>query len=640
MRVLLLLLILPALCAAQDYSLNAIDVRGRDISVDPKNTNRATVVCFLGTECPLARLYGPRLSDMAEEFADRGVQFVGVNSNRQDSVEDIRDYADQLRIPFPLVRDENNVIADRFSARRTPEVFVLDANLKLVYRGAVDDQYEPGVSRSKPSRTHLRQALTELLRGEPVSVPQTFAPGCLIGRVRQPEPGASDVTFANHISRILQKHCVECHRPGEIGPFSLTDYDEVAGWGETMVEVIDNGRMPPWHAAPGHGDFANERLMPEREKQMVREWVQAGMPRGDDKDLPERAKYTEGWQLPRDPDDRFPMRERPFVVPADGVVEYQYFVVDPGFTEDKWVTAAQVVPGNRSVVHHAIVFIRPPDGSPFRGVGWLSAYVPGQRVLPLPPGRARKVPAGSRLVFQMHYTPNGKQAADTTEIGLIYGNADEITHEVYSLVGIDQEFEIPPHAGEHKVRAEVPWLPGHAELLAITPHMHYRGKSFRLFTRDEGDRTLLHVPRYDFNWQHTYLLERPLPLKELKKLQFEVTFDNSDENPFNPDPSQWVTWGDQTWEEMAVAFFEIAEPLDKTGEYIGQAKPINPKERERKIEAYVKRVFEKLDVNGDNVIERGETPIVVKFFNFGKLDRNADGVLTREEVRRAGRMLY
>ncbi|MFK7821699.1 MAG: redoxin domain-containing protein [Planctomycetaceae bacterium] len=517
--------------------------------------NNATVVCFLGTECPMARLYGPRLSELASEFAGQKVQFVGINSNRQDSKEEIAEYVQQLKIRFPVINDEGNQIADRYSAKRTPEVFVLDSELNVIYHGAIDDQYAPGVSKSAPKRQHLRIALKEHLSGRTVSVPTTEATGCLIGRVRKPKPNPKGITYTKQVSRILAKHCVECHRQGEIGPFALEDFDEVVGWADTMMEVIDNSRMPPWHADPKFGHFANAREMPESDKQILRDWIAAGTPKGDQADMPERLEYVQGWSLSKEPDVILPMRNRPYVVPADGTVEYQYFVVDPGFTEDKWISAAQAIPGARSVVHHIIVFVRPPDGERFRGVGWLTAYVPGQRLVDLPPAHARKVPAGSKLVFQMHYTPTGVETPDISKVGLVFAEEKDVTHECYTLVGIDQEFEIPPDAANHKVRAKVNWLPEHGRLLGITPHMHYRGKGFQLYTDAAAKQTLLSVPSYDFNWQHTYQLAEPIPLNDVEKLHFDVTFDNSAGNPFNPDPKQWVTWVDQTWEEMAVAFF-------------------------------------------------------------------------------------
>ncbi len=639
------MLTLLALCSLtidqteSHYTLEATSVQGESITVSTNHGTRATVVCFLGTECPMARLYGPRLTRLAAELKSKGVQFVGVMSNRQDSIDDIKSYAVVLKMGFPLVHDNRNLIADQYDARRTPEVFVLDEKLKLVYRGAIDDQYAPGIARAKPTRRHLKIAIEELLAARPISIASTDATGCLIGRVSKPKPNPRGITYAKQVSRVLAKHCVECHRSGEIGPFALEDYDEIVGWGEMMVEVIDNGRMPPWHADPRFGHYANARVMPVEDKQIIRDWVRAGSPRGEDADLPDPTTYTDGWQLPRQP-DRVVKMPRPFGVPADGVVEYQYFVVDPGFTQDKWVTGAQIIPGNRAVVHHAIAFVRPPDGERFRGLGWLAAYVPGQRVIPMPSGHGRRVPAGSKLVFQMHYTPNGTEANDQTQIGLLFGKESDISDEVYTLVGINQDFVIPPNAANHKVDAEVPWLPENGQLLAITPHMHFRGKSFQLYAGTQS-KPLLHVPAYDFNWQHTYELAKPMPLNETRKLRFEVTFDNSTQNPFNPNPAEWVTWGDQTWEEMVVAFFEVSEPRKATrpGSQPGPTRAAQ-KERQRRIDRYIARVLKNLDTNGDGIIHRAETPIVMRHFNFRLVDENDDQKVTRKELRRVAEKIY
>ncbi len=265
----------------------------------------------------------------------------------------------------------------------------------------------------------LRDAIDQLLAGKTVSNPRTKAVGCLIALPRSATSN-SDITFCDQVIRILQKHCTECHRDGEIGPFALDDYDEVVGWADMSLEVIDQGRMPPWHASPEHGSFANARQMNDEDKETLRRWTEAGMPYGDAKSLPPEPKYVQGWRLPRTPDAVFEMGNKPFSVPAEGTVEYQYFVVDPGFTEDKWIHGAQVIPGDASVVHHCIVFTRPPDGSDFRDIGFLTAYVPGQKQGELPQGYAQRVPAGSRFVFQMHYTPNGQPAQDKTRLGLVF----------------------------------------------------------------------------------------------------------------------------------------------------------------------------------------------------------------------------
>jgi hypothetical protein len=431
---------------------------------------------------------------------------------------------------------------------------------------------------------------------------------------------------------------VECHRAGEIAPFALTDYDEVIGWADTMLETIDAGRMPPWHASPDYGHFANARFMSEADKQTLRDWVAAGAPYGDASDLPPPVPPPTTWHLDRDPDVVIPMSERPFVVPAQGTVEYQYFVVDPGFTEDKWITGAEVIPGSRAVVHHVIVFVRPPDGREFRGVSWITAYVPGQRTGMLPPGHGRFVPAGATLVFQMHYTPNGTEQSDLSKVGLLFGKDSEITHEVYSEIGLEQEFEIPPHTADFSVEAAPRGLPDHGQLLAVAPHMHLRGKSFRLWSRHGDDKSvLLDVPHYDFNWQHVYEFAEPLPLETIGKVEFRATFDNSESNPVNPNPAEHVAWGDQTWEEMAVAFFEIAVPRQEPERSDSELTPDPAQDEQRRaeIDRFVTRFFDRFDTNRDGQIDRSEVPIAIDRFAYWELDGDQDDRLSRAEVEHA-----
>ncbi|HEY3394992.1 MAG TPA: redoxin domain-containing protein, partial [Lacipirellulaceae bacterium] len=610
------------------FDLTTLD--GSTVMISAKEDRGVTVVCFLGTECPLARLYAPRLAELAEQFAAHGVQFVGFDSNCQDSADELQRFVTEFHLPFPVAKDRNNVVADKFHAERMCEVFVLDNTLRIRYHGRIDDRYRPGIARTVTTvRDDLRIALEELLAGKPVSVPETDVAGCLIGRVRQGTENAT-FTYCRNVARILQANCVECHQAGEIGPFALTDYDEVVGWADMMVEVIDDGRMPPWHASPDHGRFANARLMSESDKQVLREWVAAGAPYGNAADLPPPSPPARKWHLSRKPDQVIAMRDRPFVVPAEGTVEYQYFVVDPGFKEDEWVTGAQVIPGCRSVVHHCIVFVRPPDGQEFRGVSWLTAYVPGQRVAMLPPGYGRHVPAGSQLVFQMHYTPNGSEQSDLSQVGLMFGDESEITHELYSQIGLEQEFEIPPHAANYTVTASPRRLPEHGTLLAVAPHMHLRGKSFRLISRQaDAEPILLDVPRYDFNWQHVYEFAKPLPLESIGKLKFIATFDNSDSNPVNPDPTQHVTWGDQTWEEMAVAFFEIAVPRQDTQDAKRQpvTTAVELDQRDERVQRITTQFFARFDANTDGQIHRSELPLSTERFGLWQWDENGDGRL-------------
>lgn len=654
--VILLLLMANGLSAAEHpLGFSARTVSGEKFQLTPAATEsvepQLTVVSFLGTECPMARIYGPRLSQMAEDFRTKSVRFVAIDSNRQDSFGDLQQFVKDFGIGFPVIHDPRSEIANLFEATRTPEVFLLNSKLEVLYHGRIDDQYEPGINRSAPKRQDLRIAIAEALAGKPVTVPQTTALGCFIGKVSKTDATPivqNNITYTRHVVPVLQKHCVECHREGEIGPFAMDSYGSVAGWAETMLETIDNGRMPPWHADPTHGDFMNARHMPAQDRQVIRDWIAGGLKEGDASDLPEPIQWTNDWQLEREPDQVVVMRDRPFSVPAEGVVEYQYFVADPGFEEDKWIRGAQVVPGNRSVVHHAIVFVRPPDGARMRGVGWLGAYVPGQRLVPLRPGRARRVPAGSKLVFQMHYTPNGRVQEDLTQVGLLFAKEEDVTDEVLTVIGINQEFEIPPGASRHPVHAQVYGLPARGELLAATPHMHYRGKSFQLFASKDDSQVMLNVPNYDFNWQHTYVLQEPVPLQNLTTLRFEAVFDNSSGNPFNPNPAEWVTWGDQTWEEMAVAFFEVSEPRDQRSltnppkkTELAEAAAAHQQAQAQKIDAYVQRALAALDTDQDGIITEDETAIIVRRFgNFDRFDKNGDGIISELELRKSAEEIY
>ncbi|MCA9065771.1 MAG: redoxin domain-containing protein [Planctomycetaceae bacterium] len=635
-------------CADQRFAFTLPATDGTTVSVGMGGgSEKITVVCFLGAECPLARLYGPRLSEMSAEYSGKGVRFVGINSNVQDSPDDIRRYAGEHGINFPILRDDRNVVADRFGAIRTPEVFVLDSDLSVRYHGRVDDQYEPGLTRDKPHRQDLRIAINQLLSDTAVTVPETEPAGCFIGKVREQKSTTTEttVTFSKEICRILNRHCLECHRDGDIAPFSVATYDEVIGWADTMLETIDNGRMPPWHADPNVGHFANARAMSEADRQTFRDWVAAGMPQGDPAEQSKLPEFLKGWQLAREPDQIVEMRSVPFQVPAQGTVEYQYYIADPGFTEDKWVNGAQIIPGNRAVVHHAIAFIRPPDGSEFRGIGWLTAYVPGQRLSVVPPGYARRVPAGSKIVFQMHYTTNGTPQEDLTRIGLTFMDEADVTHELVTTIGIDQDFQIPPNAPDYPVEGSVRWFPKDGQLLAIAPHMHFRGKAFELTAdRDGTIQKLLNVPHYDFNWQHAYELETPLPLADIRDLHFKVTFDNSDQNPFNPDPTEVVTWGDQTWEEMAVVFLEVAQPRERSGTKPDSLPKTNDipltDEQQRDVAAFVDDFLAEFDTNGDGVVRRSELPISVREFSFGVFDLDGNGIATRDEVRAAREERY
>lgn len=543
-----------------DFSL--ADFRGRIWSLAEFADRKLVVVLFTGTECPLANAYAPRIEELHQKYSARGVALMAIDANQQDSLTEMAQVVKQHKLTFPFLKDPGNKIANQFGAERTPEVFVLDGERKVRYRGRIDDQFAYGKQRPKVQQNYLIAAIDELLVGKEVSQPEVEALGCHIGRLLQPK-AESAVTYSRQISRILQKRCVECHRPGEIGPFSLLTYEDAVGWAEMIAEVVAEERMPPWHANPAHGKFANDARLNAAEKEQIRQWFEAGAPEGDPAELPSPRTFVEGWQIGT-PDKIVAMSEKPFDVPATGTVRYQYFAVDPGFKEDTWVQAAECRPGNRAIVHHIIVLLQTPEGqrSKFQGElhsEWLTATAPGAKPLILPPGQAKLIPAGSKLVFQMHYTPNGTAQSDLSHVGLKFADPQTVQKQVGTHQAAEPKFFIPPGANNHKVEA---WhtFAKDSLILSMFPHMHLRGKAFRYTAvyPDGKQEILLDIPRYDFNWQNGYALAEPLRLPAGSKMHCEAWFDNSAENFANPDPTKGVRWGDQTWEEMMIGYFDMA----------------------------------------------------------------------------------
>ncbi len=542
----------------QGFTLD--DYRGRSRSLDDFADSQLVVLAFLGTECPLVKLYAPRLADLAEEYGSRGVAFVGINSNQQDSIQEISHFARKHEIDFPILKDPGNSIADQLGAMRTPEVFVLDDERRIRYWGRIDDQYTPGIARPAPKQRDLADALDSLLSGEAVAAAVTDAPGCHIGRVQRPQP-SGDVTYANQISRVFQAHCLECHREDQVAPFALTSYDEVVGWAEMIREVVEEGRMPPWHADPRHGEFVNDPSLTAEEKDLIYKWVENGCPLGDESQLPPPREFVEGWRIP-EPDEVFYMSAAPVTVPAEGTVDYMHLMVDPGFTEDRWIQAAEARPGNAAVVHHIIVFVQEPGqrggfANPQMG------YAPGMPPRQFPEGMAIRIPAGAQLMFQMHYTPIGTPQQDRSYVGFKYADPDTVTHEVVGGASGDVGFRIPPGDDNYKVTSRRKFRrPTH--LLSLLPHMHLRGKSFRIELEypDGEQEVLLDVPNYDFNWQMWYNYADPKPIPKGTLMHCTAYFDNSADNPVNPDPTATVTWGEQTWEEMMFGFYSVVEPRE------------------------------------------------------------------------------
>ncbi len=542
-----------------EFSLR--DYRGKVHRLSDFADTPVLVVAFVGCECPLAQLYSSRLATLSKAYAEQGVAFLAIDSNRQDSITELAAYARRHDLEFPVLKDPGNEVADLFGAVRTPEVFVLDAGREIRYSGRIDDQYGVGTRKPEPTRRDLVEAIDALLAGSSPSVARSEPRGCFIGRVREAEP-TGEVTYSQQVSRILQKHCVECHRAGEIAPFPLTSYEDVVGWGETIGEVVAGGRMPPWFASPHYGKFQFDARLSDEEKQLIKDWVADGCPEGDPADLPEPRVFVEGWGLPEEPHEVHYMSEQPLEVPAEGVVSYKYFEIDPGWKKDMWLYGSEARAGNRAVVHHILVFIKHPNKIYPPGLpGELaSAYAPGMKPTVAGERMAMFAPAGSKIVFQMHYTPNGTPQQDRSYAGFLFREADEVDMAIHSGMAINLFFRIPAYAENHKVQS-LHVFPKDALLLGVNPHMHYRGKSFRYeaFYPDGTSEILMDCPNFDFNWQLGYQYEEPKAIPAGTRLICTAHFDNTENNLNNPDPSRTVRFGEQTWDEMMIGWFYAAE---------------------------------------------------------------------------------
>ena len=585
------------------------------------------VVAFVGVECPLVQLYTGRLVALREKLASRGVAFVAIDSNRQDDLREVEHYARTYEIPFPVLRDPAGEVAEAFGATRTPEVFVLDSERKVRYRGRIDDQYgiDRGVNfqRPKPTRHDLAAALDELLAGQQVSQPDTAALGCLIGR-RRPTDADSPVTWSQQISRIFQRRCQGCHQPGEIAPFPLLTYEDVLGWDAMIGEVVSEGRMPPWHANPAYGEFLNDSRLTDEEQRLIAEWVAHGAPEGDRAQLPPpieaaSTKDSEPWDV-----ELF-IQDKPFEVPAEGVLDYQYFTVDPGFTEDKWVAAVEARPDCRAVVHHMAVFIA-PKGDFFRlrrqgKVSEIGGYVPGVHFSDYVghPADAEElpdmseesglmlVPAGSQIVFEMHYTASGRAQQDRTSVAMRFADQAQVARKSTSRFGSalaeSTDFAIPEQASDYPVEGWYTFLDD-SKILWLNAHMHLRGKSMRFEAHyPNGEReVLLDIPRYDFDWQTVYLLRRPKQMPKGTRLHCVAHFDNSSDNLRNPDPNRVICYGHQTWQEMMAGTIGLvstarnvpgpaADSPPAADEVLSGYTPVEQVPAERRADYYVQRAL-------------------------------------------------
>jgi peroxiredoxin len=551
--------------AAPDFTLT--DVSGKAHSLRTLAGKKAVAILFMGIECPRSRAAEARVAALAAKFADRGAAFLVVNSNRHESVSAIADHARQVGFPLPVLKDHANKVADLYGVTVQPTAVLLDGAFRVRYRGLIDDDKLEEFVRTP----YLRKALEALLAGRDVETKVTEPEGCTIKREAPAKPGEGP-TYAKDVAPLLNRACVSCHRPGQIGPFSLLGYERASAWAPEIKRYVKNRRMPPWKPVSVDFEYTNDRRLSAAEIDLLARWADAGAPLGDAGALPPDPLFRDGWEL--GPPDLVLEPEADFELEAKGPDVYRAFVFPTRLAEPRYVTAVEFKPGNPKIVHHIMTYIdtfgmgrardrRDPGpgfnssgtGPGFFPAGDLGGWGPGTLPAPLPPGTGRLLPKGSDIVMEVHYHKSGRPEKDRTRLGLYFAK-EPVRKRVRSAIILDLKFEIPADAERHPVTSS--WVAPHdIHVLAVIPHMHLIGREIQVTAKfpDGSKRTLVRIDDWDFTWQETYFFKDPPGLPKGTRVEVTSWFDNSARNPRNPNrPPRAVRFGENTTDEMSVAY--------------------------------------------------------------------------------------
>ena len=542
-----------------DPELALVDVAsGRHTTLRALAGAKATLVFFDSNECPVALAYEQDLASGWKALRERGVELVAVSTSHagRSAIDQHRTAA---RLPYPLYQDAGGRLATALGATRTSEVALLAPGGGVAYQGRIDDRVTPLVRRAKPTTHELADAIDALLAGRAVAAARTEAAGCVIAPPRPIAKPERKLAYAE-VAPLLGRYCVACHRPGEAGPMSLATYEQAAEWADTIVDVLRENRMPPSRLSPPDPRFGEFVAAPEpspAEIDAIAAWADAGAPRGPGAPRAPAIASGTSWAIGK-PDLVLAM-PRAYAVPANGVVEYQYYDLLTYTGDERWVEAIEIRPSARSVVHHANVYMAQSELLTVgfdAGERWAS-FAPGRPPTTFPDGVARRLPRGAKLTLEIHYTPDGVPRDDRTLIGLRFARSQP-HREARSIPLGTLNFKIPPHAAAHEVTATYT-LKGNGQIASFTPHMHDRGKDFRFDATlpDGTKRTLLFVPKYNFKWQFVYVPREMIALPRGTVLEATAHYDNSAGNPQNPDPGKTVMFGLQTFEEMMFGFVEM-----------------------------------------------------------------------------------
>lgn len=561
--------------AATPAPITWSDVSGKRYGAADLAQAKATVFLFSSTQCPIANQYAPRMADLAKDYAPRGVRVFLVNANVEDSRDAVKRYAAERKLPFPAVKDAGTALADRLGASATPEAVVVDSAGVVRYLGRIDDNQD----RAKVTRSDVREALDALIAGKPVARARTRAFGCAIFRDKAPaaKVAAAKFTYARDIAPILNQNCVVCHRSGDVGPFALETYAQAKVWASAIKDYTARRIMPPWKPVPGYGDFHDARYLTDAQIKAIAGWADSGAPLGDKKAIPAPPKLHAPGGWPLGTPDLVVQPVKAYHLEAEGKDVYRNFVLPVDFNEDRFISAFDFKPGNRTIVHHIIAYIdltgasvakdnqEAEPGWSVSGGGsgldkedWGDGWAPGMTPRRLEPGVAVRVPKGAKLVLQVHYHKTGKVEVDHTQVALYFAR-EKVTDVMRTYPLGNPFFALKPEVAGQEVRAAFT-LPFAVKMRGVLPHMHMLGKEMKVTATlpDGTEKPLVWIKNWDFNWQMNYRYREAVALPKGTKISLVATFDNTSANPNQPShPPKLVRFGEQTTDEMCFAFINF-----------------------------------------------------------------------------------
>ena len=510
---------------------------------------KAIVVMIHGNGCQIVRSILPDYKALRDEYESKGVRFLMLNANLQDTRVTIASEAAEWGIDMPILIDSAQVIAPSLNVTRTGEVLVINpVSREISYRGALNDRVHFERQKKEASEHYVKNALDAVLAGKAVALSEVKSVGCI---VNLPKPEQA-ITYSETIAPMLLDKCVACHQEGGIAPWAMSEYRMIQGFAPMIREVVRTKRMPPWHADPEIGQWQHDAGLSAEETKILISWIEAGAKRGAGED-PLLAFKPNETQWPLGEPDLI-VEVPAFEVPASGIVDYQFPVVQNTLDKDAWVVAATVLPGDTQAVHHVLLGSadQPPAADDLENVfqNYIMGYAPGNESAHMPEGTGVFVPKGGVYLLQVHYTPYGKKSTDTTKVGLYFADKPP-QNFLRNHVIANSRLSIPPYAARHEEKAYFEFW-NDAVIYGLVPHAHYRGRSssFDLVYPDGRSEVILSVPNYDFNWQRTYAFTEPKSVPAGTKIIHRTVYDNSANNLGNPDPSRQVPWGLQSEDEM------------------------------------------------------------------------------------------